>query len=92
MSLIASRARRLSTPSRVLSAFAVVLLLLFAGAFAAGRLVGPLSPGEFPGTGRHGSGVMPGMPGMSGAAAVSGTSAVQPHGSRSVNSAAGGQR
>ena len=84
MSLIARRARRQSTPSRILPAFAVVLLLLFAGAFTAGRLVGPLSPGEFPGTGRSGSGVMPGMPGMHGTSGTPGTSG--------VNSAAGDRR
>lgn len=72
MTLIARRARRLSTPSRILPAFAVVLLILFAGAFVAGRLVGPLSPGEFPGTGRHGSGVMPGMSGMAGVNSAAG--------------------
>ncbi|MBC3840632.1 hypothetical protein GXW82_11255 [Streptacidiphilus sp. 4-A2] len=71
-----------SAPGRVLLAFAAVLLLLFAASFTVGRLVGPLSPRDFPGSGGHGGGSVPGM-------TMPGMGAVAP---RPLNSAAGSGR
>ncbi|MDH6124011.1 hypothetical protein [Kitasatospora sp. GP82] len=52
-------------PSLVLLGFALLLVLVFVGAFAAGRAAGPVSPGLVPGSGGSGrSGdEMPGMGG-----------------------------
>lgn len=66
-------------------AFTVVLLLLLTASFAVGRLVGPLSPGDFPGSGGHGGVSKPGMPGMT----MPGMGAPAP---LPVNSIAGGGR
>lgn len=74
-----------SAPSRVPLAAVVVLLLLFAASFMVGRLAGPLSPGDFPGSGGHGGGTMPGMPGMN----MNGMGAAAP---QPVNSTAGDWR
>ena len=71
-----------SAPSRVLLAALAGLLILFAASFMVGRLAGPLSPGDFPGSSGHGGGTMPGMPGMS----MPGMGAAAP---QPVNSAAG---
>jgi hypothetical protein len=76
------------SPGSVLLAFTAVLLLLFAASFTIGRLVGPLAPGDFPGSGAHGGGSAPGMPGMSGTTMPGmGASAPQP-----LTSVAGGGR
>ncbi|MFI9271206.1 hypothetical protein ACIGXM_10910 [Kitasatospora sp. NPDC052896] len=48
-------------PPLVLLGFALLLLLIFAGAFAAGRAVGPSSPRPAPGSTDHSGDDMPGM-------------------------------
>jgi len=92
MSLVSRPSRRpsaaagQSAPGRVLLAFAILLLLLLGASFTVGRLVGPLSPGDFPGSGGgHGGGSMPGMSGMT----MPGMGAAAP---QPVNSTAGGGR
>jgi len=52
-------------PYLVLPGFALLLVLVFVGAFAAGRATGPVSPGLVPGTSGSGDsgGGMPGMTG-----------------------------
>ncbi|WP_052390089.1 hypothetical protein [Streptomyces sp. NRRL B-24484] len=47
-------------PHRVLTGFALLLVLVFAGAFALGRAVGPVAPGLRPATGGT---PVPGHPG-----------------------------
>ncbi|GAA0665538.1 hypothetical protein GCM10010193_16160 [Kitasatospora atroaurantiaca] len=52
-------------PYLVLTGFALLLVLVFGGAFAAGRAAGPVSPGLVPGTSGtgHSGDDMPGMTG-----------------------------